>query len=709
MSEDLKRIHDVFLAVVDEPTPTRAEKLRELTGDDHALRQRIESMLADADGDTDDNTDDGQFAPPAPNHEARPGAPERKAGRKRAAEKPQRKEAPSAKKAPAPGQGRNGPRTRIAGDVTLRPGERIGGCVIRDRLGGGGMSIVYEARQISPDRIVAIKTLRTSVATPALRRRFVVEANVLARLTHKGIAEVYSAGVHEETSEPLPYFVMELIRGAKPITAYCKDADLSIADRVRMICRVCDAVQFGHERGVIHRDLKPENVLIGSSGEPKILDFGVAFTSEPELLAAGEDGAPSEIGQLVGTPGYMAPEQCEPGGDITTQADVYALGCMIYELVTGTGPHDIDNLDVPSMLMRIRTTDPPRARSIAPDCARDLDTIIARAMARNRAARYSTVESLRRDLEAFLEKRPISATGLKRGRAPWLSGKALAIFAVVVLAQALTIGWALSRSAPAPLQPEAPVDPEPGPATPPQADADPQPMQPDFIDLFDALARDLIAIPPERATVDDLLADPEELARRRAARLDQERSLSVDAAIARLLETRGGEYPPALTARLYWQLATRADQLGQKREALEMLKRSLSRERIAGADRPDFLLFTLRRILIIEDELGERSSIEDYAGDIAELARELLASPRVREDPQIQRLAVDSLLIATRGLSMLGDQSRARLMLTTAGAAIVRFNISDRALLDAYNDLTQRLGIESESNFDADFDAERRE
>src|SRR5262245_46693794 len=169
-------------------------------------------------------------------------------------------------------------------------------------LGEGGMGTVYEAEQDNPRRTVALKVIRAGLASDALRQRFAREAQILGRLHHPGIAQVYDAGVAEGGQ---PYFAMELIAGVL-LDRYARERALDVPARLGLVARVCDAVQHAHERGVIHRDLKPGNILVESSGQPKVLDFGVARAADLGLTAGG---GRTEAGQLIGTLSYMSPEQ----------------------------------------------------------------------------------------------------------------------------------------------------------------------------------------------------------------------------------------------------------------------------------------------------------------------------------------------------------------------------------------------------------------
>ncbi|HKB39356.1 MAG TPA: serine/threonine-protein kinase, partial [Gemmataceae bacterium] len=215
--------------------------------------------------------------------------------------------------------------------------EWIGRYRILRLLGQGGMGAVYEAEQDCPRRPVALKVIRPGLVSPALLRRFGREAHILGCLQHPGIAQIYEAGVAEDGQ---PFFALELIRGVA-LDEYARLGSLTLPARLELLARVCDAVQHAHDRGVIHRDLKPGNVLVDETGQPRVLDFGVARATDADVLT---EAGLTRTGHLVGTPGYMSPEQLtgDPAA-VDHRADVYALGVILFELLARRLPYQLDN------------------------------------------------------------------------------------------------------------------------------------------------------------------------------------------------------------------------------------------------------------------------------------------------------------------------------------------------------------------------------
>jgi WD40 repeat protein len=270
-------------------------------------------------------------------------------------------------------------------------------------LGEGGMGAVYEAEQDSPRRAIALKVVRPGLASPALIKRFAHEAQILGRLHHPGIAQVYEAGLADDGQ---PFFAMEFIRGL-PLDAYADRHGLDLAARVGLVARVCDAVQHAHDRGVIHRDLKPANILVEESGQPKVVDFGVARATAADLRTVA---GLTQTGQLLGTPSYMSPEQvtADPAA-IDQRADVYALGVILFELAAHRLPCQLEHRPLAEAARLIVEQDPPRLGSINPKLRGDVETIVAKALEKDRARRYQTAADLGADLRRWLAHEPILA------------------------------------------------------------------------------------------------------------------------------------------------------------------------------------------------------------------------------------------------------------------------------------------------------------
>ncbi|HYV20039.1 MAG TPA: serine/threonine-protein kinase [Verrucomicrobiae bacterium] len=284
---------------------------------------------------------------------------------------------------------------------------RIGRYAIRGVLGEGGMGTVYEAEQDQPRRVVALKVIRAGHLSPQLLRRFEHESLVLGRLQHPGIAHVYEAGTIEDArGNPVPFFAMELIRGV-PLTPYAARKKLGTRERLELIARICDAAYHAHQKGVIHRDLKPGNILVDESGQPKILDFGVARAIDSDMQQATLH---TEIGQLVGTAPYMSPEQV--GGDpdeLDTRSDVYALGVVAYELLAGRLPYKIGHKTTHETVRVIRETEPTRLSSLDRTLRGDVETMVAKALEKDKARRYQSAEAFAGDIRRYLKDEPIAA------------------------------------------------------------------------------------------------------------------------------------------------------------------------------------------------------------------------------------------------------------------------------------------------------------
>ena len=283
----------------------------------------------------------------------------------------------------------------------------IGRYHIKRIIGHGGMGAVYEAMQEQPRRVVALKVMRTGAASRSALRRFLYESQLLARLKHPGIAQVYEAGTHVENGVRVPYFAMEYIAGARSLTEFAEQRDLSTDQRVELFMKVCDAVHHGHQKGIVHRDLKPLNILVDSEGRPKIIDFGVARATDSDMAVTTQQ---TDVGSLIGTLQYMSPEQvaADPH-DIDTRSDVYAMGIILFELVCRTLPYDCTKCSVPEAIRVVREQSPARPSAVSAFVKRDLEVIILKAMEKDRDRRYRSAADLADDLKRYLTAEPVSA------------------------------------------------------------------------------------------------------------------------------------------------------------------------------------------------------------------------------------------------------------------------------------------------------------
>jgi serine/threonine protein kinase/WD40 repeat protein len=283
------------------------------------------------------------------------------------------------------------------------PPQRIGHYRVVRTLGAGGMGTVYEAEQDNPRRAVALKVIRKGFASPGIVKRFIHEAQVLGRLQHPGIAQIYEAGL---AGDGQPFFAMELIRGL-PLNEYAQKHRLDPHARLRLLARVCDAVQHAHEKGVVHRDLKPGNVLVNDAGQPKVLDFGVARVTDAGPQTAT---ARTEIGQLIGTLSYMSPEQvtADPAA-LDSRSDVYTLGVLLFELLADRLPYHLEHLPLPEVARVILERDPPRLGSVNTRFRGDVETIAAKALEKDRSKRYPSAGELAADIRRHLNHEPIRA------------------------------------------------------------------------------------------------------------------------------------------------------------------------------------------------------------------------------------------------------------------------------------------------------------
>ena len=344
--------------------------------------------------------------------------------------------------------------------LTEAPGTIIGRYKLLEKIGEGGMAAVYMAEQTEPiRRKVALKVIKLGMDTRQVIARFEAERQALALMDHPSIAKVLDAGA---TETGRPYFVMELVTGVS-ITEYCDKNSLSTKDRLALFLQVCNAVQHAHQKGVIHRDLKPSNVMVthhDGKPVPKVIDFGIAKATNQKLT---EKTLFTRYAHIIGTPAYMSPEQAELSDlDIDTRSDIYSLGVLLYELLTGTTPFSEKELRKAGYIEMQRVireqepvkpstklstlgetlTDVAKHRGCTPDLLRkavrgDLDWIVMKSLEKDRARRYEAAESLAVDIQRHLEHRPVLAHApsrvyrlhkfLRRHRFPLAGGLVLAI------------------------------------------------------------------------------------------------------------------------------------------------------------------------------------------------------------------------------------------------------------------------------------------
>jgi serine/threonine protein kinase len=298
-----------------------------------------------------------------------------------------------------------GPDTVAASRGRKHPSS-IGPYKILELLAEGGMAFVYLAEQDNPRRRVALKVIKPGLASEQAVQRLEHEALILARLQHPGIAQVYQAGVAEFGFGRQPFFAMELVNGLS-LTRFAEREALDTTDRLELFRVLCEAVHHAHQRGVIHRDLKPDNILVDESGRPKVLDFGIARVTDADIIGAPVD---TVTGQFVGTVPYMSPEQV--AGDsaaLDIRSDVYALGVICYELLTGALPYSVKDAILPDALHAIRTAEPLPPSTVKRALRRDLDKILLKALEKDRDRRYQSVHEFSADVTRFLNHEPVEA------------------------------------------------------------------------------------------------------------------------------------------------------------------------------------------------------------------------------------------------------------------------------------------------------------
>src|SRR3989475_1145254 len=376
-----------------------------------------------------------------------------------------------------PGEGE--PTTKLIAPIEQGPGTMIGRYKLLEKVGEGGFGTVYVAEQREPvKRRVALKIIKLGMDTKQVIARFEAERQALALMDHPNIAKVLEAAA---TDTGRPYFVMELVRGIK-ITDYCDQNNLSTRQRLDLFISVCQAIQHAHQKGIIHRDIKPSNILVtlhDGVPVPKVIDFGIAKATQGELT---DKTVYTQLQEFIGTPAYMSPEQAEMSGlDIDTRADIYSLGVLLYELLTGKTPFDAQDLleaGLEQMRRTIREKEPLRPstrltqeltskvesrnqksemdeassrrllqiRKLIELLRGDLDWIVMKCLEKDRTRRYDTANTLAADVQRYLNTEPVAArppSQLYRFRKMVRRNK-LAFGAASAVAAALVIGLGLS-------------------------------------------------------------------------------------------------------------------------------------------------------------------------------------------------------------------------------------------------------------------------
>ncbi len=400
------RISEIFLGACDLPAEKRQAFLNEQCGDDEQVRNEVMQLLQ---------------------HDASPAVVDQ----------------------PMINMKESGVLLQASNDV--HHPKRIGQYEILDLLGQGGMGAVYRARQANPERTVALKMIRPGIASPSMIKRFELEAQLLGRLQHPGIAQIFEAGAADTGFGTQPYFVMELVTG-HPLLNYIKVNELGVRERLQLVARICDAVHHAHQKGIIHRDLKPGNIIVDDSGQPKILDFGIARATDSDLKATLN----TDIGQLLGTIPYMSPEQLQGNpSDVDVRADVYAIGVIAFELLTGKLPHDVTNRTVFEAARVIQTESPTTLSSINRRLRGDVETIINRAIEKEKTRRYQSASELAADIRRYLQDEPIIARPAstwyqfrkfaRRNRA-LVGGTMIAFILLIVAVAGTSYGLIIARS-----------------------------------------------------------------------------------------------------------------------------------------------------------------------------------------------------------------------------------------------------------------------
>ncbi len=331
----------------------------------------------------------------------------------------------------------------------------IGGYKILRQIGAGGMASVYAAMQKHPRRTVALKVIKADVNSDLAQRRFKREIEILGKLRHQNIAQVYDSGVHHDpqgVDPPVPFFVMEYVPRASTIIDYADDRELDLRQRIKLFIKVCAAIDHGHRHKILHRDIKPNNILIDERGEVKVIDYGVAQAAHLEITDFSVD---DEHGRLIGTIQYISPEQVsETPCDLDARCDVYSLGSLLFRLLTGALPHRFEGKPLRDVVNMVRQDPPIPPSQIRPELRGDLEAIMLKSLAKDRRHRYRNAGSFGRELLRYLNYQPVHARQAKlmnrlglfirRHRTVLIAGGTVAI--VMSIASAIVLVAALSNS-----------------------------------------------------------------------------------------------------------------------------------------------------------------------------------------------------------------------------------------------------------------------
>ncbi|MBK9215030.1 MAG: serine/threonine protein kinase [Chloracidobacterium sp.] len=297
----------------------------------------------------------------------------------------------------------------IKGDREKYAGRQFGHFEIISELGAGGMGTVFLAKRSDGefDQQIALKVIRNTIIDAETERRFRRERQILADLNHPNIAKLIDGGVSDDGE---PFLAMEYVEGRSLIES-CDNAGLDVTARLRLFTRICSAVSYAHQNLVVHRDIKPGNILVTANGEPKLLDFGLAKIVDQNIFEAETTATVNR----AFTPAYASPEQFL-GKHVTTRSDVYSLGVVLFELLTGRKPYDFDGRSLDEIIRTMSDSEPPRPSDLGefggdrgPTLKGDLDNIVLKAIQKDETQRYSSVDELTNDIERYLAGRPVSA------------------------------------------------------------------------------------------------------------------------------------------------------------------------------------------------------------------------------------------------------------------------------------------------------------